>query len=105
GDDGGALRRPRRHLGREGGVLRQLDEDRPPGIPPDERTLARLRLLRLPDRRAAYHAGHQGRRGNACREAPPPHAPAQGLRHLENVVCPCFWLMLCCTGAAQPSLP
>jgi Fe-S oxidoreductase len=27
---GGALRRPRRHLGREEGVLRQLDEDRPP---------------------------------------------------------------------------
>ena len=34
GDHGRALRRPRRHLGREGRVLRQLDEDRPAGVPP-----------------------------------------------------------------------
>ena len=37
GDRGRALLGPRRHLGREGGVLRQLDEDRPPGVPPDGR--------------------------------------------------------------------
>ena len=33
GHDGGALRRPRRHLGREEGDLPNVDEDRPAGVP------------------------------------------------------------------------
>ena len=63
GEHGRALLRPRRHLGREERVLRQLDEDRPAGVPPDGRAAARLRQLRLPDRRAPHPAGH--RRGRA----------------------------------------
>ncbi len=46
GDHGRALRRPRRHLGREGRVLRQLDEDRPPGVPADERAAPRTTSAR-----------------------------------------------------------
>ena len=35
GQHGRALRRPRRHVGREERVLRELDEDRQAGVPPD----------------------------------------------------------------------
>ena len=38
GQHGRALRRPRRHVGREGGVLRRVDEDRQAGVPPDGAT-------------------------------------------------------------------
>src|SRR6185369_7698921 len=76
-----ALRRPRRHLGREEGILRQLDEDRPAGVPPDGGRGAGLRQLRLPDRRPPPDAGH-GRGEEAGREGPPALAAAQGLRHL-----------------------
>ena len=38
GQHGRALRGPRRHLGREGRVLRDVDEDRQAGLPPDGAT-------------------------------------------------------------------
>ena len=41
GPHGRALLRARRHVGREVGVLRELDEDRPAGVPPDGRGRSR----------------------------------------------------------------
>ncbi len=67
---GRALRRTRRHVGRQGGVLRRFDEDRQAGVQPDGRQRPRLRQLGLPDRRPPDHAGHRtdkdGRRAPAA---------------------------------------
>ena len=59
GHHGRALRRPRRHLGRQKRVLRGVDEDRPTGVPPDGRGRPGLRQLRLRHRRPPYPAGHR----------------------------------------------
>ncbi len=91
-----ALRRPRRHLGREDRVLRELDEDRSSGVPPDGakrsrtgsartarlraatscRACARAKTPKLRTRRAART------RSRCCA---PPTASSGGLRYTRFV--------------------
>ena len=61
GQHGRALRRARRHLRREERVLRDVDEDRPAGVPPDGRRpspTSSAPTARSPGRHIA--AGHRG---------------------------------------------
>jgi hypothetical protein len=53
-----ALRRSRRHLGRQGGVLRAVDEDRQAGVQGHGQGRAGLRQFRLRHRRPPHPAGH-----------------------------------------------
>ena len=83
GDHGRALRRPRRHLGREERVLRQLDEDRPAGVPPDGRAPKPDYVSSDCPIAARHIMQGMGEARHQRREGPPAYAAAQGLRHLD----------------------
>jgi hypothetical protein len=91
-----ALFGPRRHLGREVRIFRQLDENRASGISPDGIDAAGLDQFGLSDRRAPHRAGHgrersggrgRERRHSACKrkKSAPADLDAHCLRHRREL--------------------
>ncbi len=81
-EHGRTLRRPRRHIWREGGIFCRIDEDRQAGLCQNERQRPRFHQFRLPDRQPADHAGHR-RAGRAA--ARPPRASADAAAHCLRI--------------------
>ena len=52
------------------GILRNVDEDRTPGVPANGRARSRLRQLRLSHRRPGHRAGHRAGTANLRRARP-----------------------------------
>ena len=77
---------PRRHLGREDRIFRQLDEDRPPGVPPDGRTPSPTTSAPIARSPRATSCRAWARRRASAYEGAPADPSTQGLRHLALVV-------------------